>query len=311
MALAHVAAELRWRRRPGAWTGPDALRPLAVLAAALVAGLAGWLVGAGGDTPDAGPPPRPSPARGGGVEVTAPPAWKTISRASEPAPAPFRRPVVVGRGEDRLLAELLPAQSPTLLPEALAGAAARRVRAVDLGGARGLRYDDVGPSGVTVLVLPTTRGVATLACDTAAGPAARACLSAARSVRVPGARPLALDRDTAFRMALAPVVRESRAARQAGRRRLAAADGVGPRAAAARAIADGLRAPAARLATLAASGPATAVVGALEGAAAAYEDLATAVEDRDRAGHARAIARIAAAERAVDRAASAAVAPAP
>jgi hypothetical protein len=284
---------------------------LAVLAAAVVAGLAGWLVGAGGDTPDATPPPRPALARGGGVEVVAPPSWKPITRASEPAPAPFRRPVMVGRADDRLLAELLPAQSATLLPEALAGAEARRVRAVDIGGARGLRYDDVGPSGVTILVLPTTRGVATVACDTSAGRAARACVAAARAIRVPGARPLALGRDTAFRMALASVMRDSRAAREAGRRRLAAADGVGPRAQAARAIARDLRRPAARLTGLAASGGATAVVAALEGAAASYDELAAAVEDGDRARHARAITRVAAAERAVDRAARAIATPAP
>ena len=133
-----------------------------------------------------------------------------------------------------LVAMLLPARSPTLLPaELLERLASRRSRpSMVLFGERmrayhyaGLRLQDVR-GVVNVLAAPTSAGVATVACvaTSAAAPVLELCDRLAQTVAVTGARAVALDPASAFRLRLPGVLASLDAAREAERRGVARGD---------------------------------------------------------------------------------------
>ena len=133
-----------------------------------------------------------------------------------------------------LVAMLLPARSSTLLPaELLERLVGRRPRpSTVLAGDRGRAYHYAGlrlrdvRGVVSVLVAPTSAGVATVACvaASAAAPVLEVCDSVAQTATVAGARTVALDPASAFRLRLPGVLASLDAAREAERRAVADGD---------------------------------------------------------------------------------------
>jgi hypothetical protein len=289
---------VRARPRPSArWIALGA-------ALALVAAAAGWLV-----AHRIAARPAPAPQLTSDRVLRAGPARLRVSAPWTPARRP---PAVPGLADapawtpyagitTTVSVALLPAQSATLLPGALATGQLPRPESAKLGGVQARAYRGLrsGGSVLDAYVVPTTRGVLTLVCASGAEtPEAPAwCLNGLEQITVAGARPLRPAADTAYRLAAAGILRPLDAARVRERRALAAAKRSAGQGAAATQLARAFTTAANRIAPLApATGPAAGVPAALRRAATAYTGLARAAAHRDTRAWNRARAAVRGAE---------------
>jgi hypothetical protein len=254
---------------------------VAVLAALVAAALAGgFLAGRARD--------RVEGPRGEGF-LTAGPLTVTPSRDWQPA-APQRLDGLVLQNaastrsdEAQLTAGTTDGEGPTLLPPAFAAQLKGRLEpeAVRLGRLHAFRYRRLRsatvPGGLTVYVLPTTKGIATLACT---GRALADCEAVATTLTLHGARALPLHASQAYLGAVRRALARLDARRSAARRQLRRATGPALQARAATRLAAAYGAAAAALRkpkTGPIERPATeAAVTALDGTATAYRSLAAA-----------------------------------
>jgi hypothetical protein len=200
---------------------------------------------------------------------------------------------------------LVPADDPALVPAALVKAAEgglpkpEKARVVGLQ-ARAYRGVHTGDSVLDVYAIPTTRGVLTLVCTARNGGAEAPtwCLNGLDQITVAGAKPIAPDAGTAYRMRAPATLKALDAARVRERTALRRSKGPEGQERAARTLWRAYGAAAAELAPFAASGePSARVVAALRDAARAYRALGDAAHRRSKPAWARARTVVSRAER--------------
>lgn len=291
------------------WGARSRIRPPAVLAVLAGALLLFLGVGAGAATREDRPPRDPLTARGGDVELKAPPGWRRGGGRASTAGLRISDPVNLrpGDGADPSLARMAVTAGMAAVtgPELLAPAYRSQPRAnrsqrvpVALGSLQGYRYSGLTAPGssqpVTVFVAPTSRGVVTLACRMPVVARGRAaadiCGRIAGTLRLRRGKPYPLGPSPAFSRAL-----RKRIGRLVGHRTQAltemrdASDG-GDQATAGEDLAVAFATTAAGLATVRVS-PESAlgkreVVDALRFGGAAYGELADAARNEDRGAYA-------------------------
>jgi hypothetical protein len=182
-------------------------------------------------------PPRPEPdVTQGGLQVTPLQGWKPAAAAPALPGLDFSEPVVLEEPVSNmvLVAGLLPATSPTLLPQGLIASLQAPLEppsTVGLSnGVEAYHHADValeGRSGALDLYLvPTTAGILTAACvadgeGDHGGAPFYDCWKNVATLRLDAARALRLGPDAGFRVSLPGVIEELDAARASARRGLA------------------------------------------------------------------------------------------
>lgn len=239
-------------------------------------------------------PHRPALARNDALELSPLQGWTTTTKAPRLDGMEFENPVVLKDRVSgvRLVAGLLPATSPMLLPSAFVRQLGARVahpatmvlgRDLDAYYFAGLSSTDTG-SLVDVFVVPTTGGVATIACVAGRGIIAPydSCRRIAATLKLRTGRALRLGPDAAFRQRLPGAVAALDHGRQRARAELAR-QVPAQQAAAASELAATFRAQATSLAPLApASRPWSRVlVRELGDAGRAYGLVAAALRNAD------------------------------
>jgi hypothetical protein len=289
------------------------VRTLALVVGALVlASLGAGVVGLRrGDAPA---PPRPAAAASGsGLRFSAVPGW--VPAAARGPELPFRPSVVLAEHASgaRLLAALLPADAPSLLPtgliERMTARPYRPVR-VRLGALEAIWYRGLAVRGSSALldvyVAPTTQGVATIACqaDASLTLLLEECRQMASTVALLRGRPLPLRPESAFEQRLPEQIAILDGVRQVARAGLGPASDNGEQAQAAQRLADAYRAAAAVLSPLVPEGRARprALVEALGATATAYDGVAEGLRAGRRALYARSAREVRAADSRVHRA---------
>jgi hypothetical protein len=237
---------------------------------------------------------RPADTRNDALELSPVQGWTPTTKAPRLAGMEFENPVVLTERVSgvQVVAGLLPATSPTLLPSTfvrqLNAPVANPTTEVLGRGLKAYHFTGLSPANsssiVDVFVVPTTVGVATVACVAGRGIIAPygSCLQMATTLKLRAGRALRLGPDAAFRQRLPGAV----AALDQGRRRARAelARHVpAQQAAAAAKLAATFRAQAASLTPLApTSRPwARVLVRELGAAGRAYGDVATALRNTD------------------------------
>jgi hypothetical protein len=182
-----------------------------VVVAAIALAVVGFIVGKGGGGGES-QPAGTSSATSGALTVAYPSSWERVGAGPggpEGAPAlpgfDLKNPIAAGpKGQpsNRLVAGIVDASGPTLLPAAFVkslGADPSRTDTVRLGDLQAYRYRNLDPSNfspaLTLYVVPTDKGVATIACE--ADPAQAAaflpeCERAASTLKLEGAKPFEL-----------------------------------------------------------------------------------------------------------------------
>jgi hypothetical protein len=222
---------------------------------------------------------------GTGLEVTAPAGW---ARSRQPRALPGISPagaivLVEELSKTQLIATLLPATSPTLLPEPLTRRLRNRLdapRRVVLGGLiDAYYYGDLAllgmPGRTDVYAAPTSEGVATVACSGVPAPVEECAAAAERLTLTGGARPLALGADAAFRSRLQAEIGAIDATRARTREDLSKATTAAGQAEAARRLSAAYAAGADALSPLAEGAKPRAIVAGLRANAVSYEEVAT------------------------------------
>ena len=237
---------------------------------------------------------RPAQLTSGALELSPLRGWAESPSFPRLAGIEFRTPLVLEERASgmRLVAGVLPATSPTLLPPEFV----RQLRApagppdtITLGTRlKAYYYAGLTPAGsqglVDVYVVPTTAGVATIACI--AGPGLVApfydCSRNAATLNLRSGRPLRLGPDAAFRQRLPAAMSALEAARQRARAPLTTRVPA-QQAAAASSVAATYQAQAASLAPLAppARPWSRALVRELADAGRAYRSVAAALRSKD------------------------------
>jgi hypothetical protein len=250
------------------------------------------------------PRPRGRPAhqvRASGFSLTVLPGWSAAERAPVLPGIPFTDPVVLVQDVSRLrlVADTVPATSPTLLPASLL----RRLRwppgkpeklrlrrNVHAFFYSRLAYDEAR-APLDLYVVPTTEGVATLACvaQYAFTALAGECRDVARTLTMPERRALRLRPDTAFRQRLSGALERLDRARGAARAQLARARTARAQALALAPLAETYRAAAESIARVA---PASAAlprrtIALLKRTARDYQRLGISLQDDDDRAFAR------------------------
>jgi hypothetical protein len=279
--------------------------PLTASLLIAVAALSGLLVGSWFSR-HARPADKPASAAAqtteAGVSLQLPSGWSRGAVATLPG---FHRPLGLHSvyGDLRASIELLPADSPTLLPSAFLKTLQAPPEAPDrvrLGPGRSAwRYHFLRSSGSQLILYatPTTEGVATIAClDSINVSVPVGCEALASAVTVLGSRPLDPGKRTAFLSRLPTVLADLDASRKHGVRALDAATRARDQAFAADGLARAHRTAGGVLAPLAPAGDGlpSATVGALSGCAAAYTALGRAARARSPSAYVdagRAVAR--------------------
>jgi O-antigen ligase len=271
--------------------------PLAAVAAAvfLSAGAAALV---GEHARGAGSQARPADrsVAGAGLRFVGVPGWTRATPQQRGPDIPsFRHPLVLVNEVEQMwvVAELLPATSYTLLPDAFVQqhASARSPSTVVRlkGDLRALRYTgfalrDGAPPSLAIYAAPTWKGVATVVCQPASDRLARsACDEIVASLTVPGAGALPARPDAAFRIQLPGAVAALNAEGARARKMLAAARTPRGQVAGALATAASYRKAAATLARVLPPGDGLPrnVVLTLRRAAAAHGGLADAARRAD------------------------------
>lgn len=294
---ARLARKRAIGKRPGAAppgrVGRTALRLLIATTLLLVLGGAAVAVALRDDQP-APEPRRPTTMRfsGVGFELTAPPGW---ARSEEPPLIPGMEtaaPLVLVEelSKTQLAAAVLPAASPTLLPEPLM----RRLRTtldppetVVLGGRLGAYYyadlavHDV-PGRFDVYAVPTSAGVATVICTGVPAPVDE-CARAAEQLTLTSGGPIRPGPEAAFRSRLQTEIGALDAVRERTRRQLAVETAPADQSMTAERLSAAYAATEAALRPLAGSSPSAPqeIVARLHENAATYARLAAAFALQD------------------------------
>jgi hypothetical protein len=288
---------------------------LPVLAAAAVAGLAGFLTGWDGD--DDVPPGEGTRIRAGDGSVEVPDGWSSQAVGGIPG-ITFGSPATArpGNAPGRVLVGRTDGAGPALLPQdyrAGLEVPLPDASAVRLGNLEALRYEglpvDAGGRAMRLYVVPTTRGVQTVACipdDADRDAFLVACDGVAATLTLSGATAFPLGPDEAYAGRLGATLETLEAARTRQRRALAGADTPEGQARAARALANAYARAASALAPIDLGPQGDALnerlVAALRRAGDAYASLADAASGQDAAAYEAATGRVDATEAAVERA---------
>jgi hypothetical protein len=297
-------------RSSGAWQFPlgvdlrtrrsKRLVALLTTMAVAFAGVVALVALRGGDSKRERPVMQPASTNGGPFAFTVLPGWRAIERF-EPVPGmPFEHPLVFEEqvSKMRLIAGLLPATSPTLLPaefvKQLRAPPDRPLRVRLDQGVLAYYYPRLEPADASgaldVYVVPTTSGIATMACTADKGVISTYddCWRTVASVALRKVSSLRLGPDAAFRQRLPGAIAMVDAARDRAREPLATRI-PGQQAKGAADVGLGYEAAAASLAPLVPASPAEpkAAVQALADAGAAYHSVAEALQRGDPAAFER------------------------
>ena len=284
---------------------PRRLAPALAAAALLLAAIAGGtLAGGTGEQPAAEPGPAPERVAftAGPLTLDGPAGWDEIS-PPEIAGLSLDDAAAVGDRDAAMVAGLTPAGGAGLLPRGITDPG--EPEPVALGNAQAYRYAPAGGE-LTLLVAPTTAGVATIACT---GPAAARsrCERAAASLALgDGARAYRLGPSERYARELGRALDALADERTSAVRALKAADLPRPQATAAADAATAYGRGATALGKVAPNPPERAAHAALRAAVrdgrTGYAKLADAARGEHRAAYGRARARIARADARIDRA---------
>jgi len=282
----------------------------AVLAAAVLAGAAGLLLG--GSSGSSGEAFSDS-ASAGHVELSFPAGWQRLASAPTIPGLTFSQPLALAQGgagggaatsasAQRLLAGEVSASGPSLLPRTFTAAlngALPRPEAVQLGALQAYRYSGLsvrdlsGP--LTLYAVPTSSGVATLAClsssSSSSAPAAQ-CAQIAATLKLGGTTAFGLAPSPRYATALGRTFGALRNGIGAGTARLRAASSASAQAAAAAQLAAAYSSASRAIGGLTAS-PAvqslnTSVAGSLTALGRDYAALAAAARAGDEAAYTQA-----------------------
>jgi hypothetical protein len=255
------------------------------------------------DEPAPPPPPRaPQIVAAGDMRLALPDGWRPLETPPQ-VPGVTNEDAAAARGPRAdVVFAILPAASPTLLPQALLDASGDQLPApgrAEIGGRQALHYAGLGGERADVFAVPSSAGVATLICvsrDTTS--VANRCNRLFSRVDVGGGAPIAADESAAFAIRLPAAVAGLNRARADGRRALARQRSARGRARVSRRLAGTYARTAGRLAPLAGeSAPATRIVGLITRLGADHRKLAAASARRAPRAARRANARIRIAER--------------
>ncbi len=282
-----------------------------VLVAAVATGIL-----AGGSGERESPPPAAdpdSPALAAGALAFRGPAGWTTREAPSIAGLRLRGAAAAGNGESMMVAGTTAAAGPTLLPADFTQRLASPPKpdgAVSLGGAQAYRLADLtlkdSDGAMTLLVAPTTAGVATIACLGTDADRAR-CETAAGSLALSdGVRPLRLGPSERYARELKAPLDRLRARRGSALRKLRSADTPDGQARALDTVASAYRKAAAALGGVAPNPPErpahSALRRAITRAGNAYGSVADAAREQGQRKYSRARKRARAADRVVNRA---------
>ena len=291
---------------------------LAILAAAAVAAVAGFLLG--GSSGGSGEALSDS-ASAGYVELSFPASWQRLASAPAIPGLRFSQPLALApsagasgsAASQRLVAGEVSASGPTLLPAAftagLAGALPRP-EAVRLGALQAYRYSGLSVHGLagplTLYTVPTSGGVATVAClssatypssssSSSSSPASQ-CAQIAATLRLNGTTVYGLAPSPAYASELGGTLGALRAATGAGSAKLRAASSASAQAAAAAQLAAAYSSAGRALGRLTVSpavqGVNANVAGSLAALGRDYSALAAAARNGDEAAYARAASAV-------------------
>jgi hypothetical protein len=245
---------------------------------------------AGGGSPRpvrAHPLPAGRTVAAGDLRFTLPRGWTTLRTGPDLPGFEGARRTFARSWNAAVVIALLPAESPSLLPRGLGGAesvTSARPRVVRAGALRGYHYVRTGNgrSVLDVVVVPTTRGVATIACSvTVVAPAE--CDRALRGLHLARGSFLAPGTDAAFLSRLPALARTLDAQRMSLRARLTGTSVPEEAAGAAARLAGAYATAAHALRPLTAGrAEATATVDLLDGERIRYGALAAALRSGDR-----------------------------
>ncbi|MEA2221039.1 MAG: hypothetical protein QOJ35_3665, partial [Solirubrobacteraceae bacterium] len=279
---------------------------IAAVAAMVAAGVAGVVVGGGGQK---AAPVAANVAATGGLSLRFPTEWETLPAPPEIPGLPFQDRIAIGpraaSGRQALLAGRVTASGTRLLPAKLvAGQDGTDAPhdAVRIGKADAFRFANLHPAGLTgaatIYLLLTDRGRTAIACYAATPSPAfdRSCADVAASLELTGAKALDLAPSPRYATALTRALADAASMRTAGGRRIAAAKTSVAQAAAAGDLAKAYAAAARRLRQLPAPVVARdangAIATALDDTGAAFSRAATAARTHDRGGYRRAGAAV-------------------
>jgi hypothetical protein len=263
--------------------------PAVAFACMVVAALGGWGVARALRSPTGGAAGASRSIAIGPARLTVPPSWTPTSPASAGIPGldststrAFR--IEDGLGQRAFVTLAAPADRwliPVSLRRELRPPFGAPIPAL-LGGYAAWSYSNISTSRPNVVlevtVLPTTAGVLAVACTSPSAVAPPSeCDEDVEQLFVSGAQILRPTPNTAFRLAMSPIVTQLQTDRAAVEPKLIAARDGGAQAQALQAFGDAYTAAARRLDPLAPrSGGAATLVASLHGAAHAYRAAGTA-----------------------------------
>ncbi|MFI5003420.1 MAG: serine/threonine-protein kinase [Solirubrobacterales bacterium] len=278
----------------------------AVLAAAVLAAVLGFLLGGGSG--GSGEPFSHS-ASSGNVELSFPAGWQQLASAPTIPGLTFSQPLALAQSpstaaasasSQRLVAGEVGASGPSLLPAAFTATlngALPRAKPVRLGALQAYRYSGLSVRGLTgsltLYAVPTAGGVATVACLSSSGSApAVQCAQIAATLKLNGTTAFGLGPSQGYATALKRTFGQLRSAVDASTVRLRAASSAAAQAAAATQLAAAYSAASSALGRLTASpavqGPNASLGGSLAAVGRDYSALAAAARVGDEAAYARA-----------------------
>jgi len=283
----------------------------AVLAAAVLAGVAGLLLG--GSSGGSGEAFSDS-ASAGYVELSFPAGWQRLANApaipglaiSQPLALAQSTPISAAGGTpQRLLAGEVSASGPSLLPAAFTAALNAplpRPQPVQLGALQAYRYSGLSvrglPGPLTLYAVPTANGVATVAClSSASAMPVVQCAQIAATLKLSGTTAFGLSPSSAYAAALGRSFGALQSAAGAGAASLSAASSASAQAAAAARLAAAYSSASNALMRLTVSPAVQSANASLAGSLAAlardYSALASAARAGNEAAYARAVGAIA------------------
>ena len=283
----------------------------AVLAAAVLAGVAGLLLG--GSSGGSGEAFSDS-ASAGYVELSFPAGWQRLANApaipglaiSQPLALAQSTPISAAGGTpQRLLAGEVSASGPSLLPAAFTAALNAplpRPQPVQLGALQAYRYSGLSvrglPGPLTLYAVPTANGVATVAClSSASATPVVQCAQIAATLKLSGTTAFGLSPSPAYAAALGRSFGALQSAAGAGAASLSAASSASAQAAAAARLAAAYSSASNALMRLTVSPAVQSANASLAGSLAAlardYSALASAARAGNEGAYARAVGAIA------------------
>ena len=286
---------------PSAGTAPRRGVPILAVAAvlALLAAVAGFLIGGSGSSSEPSTPDLANSASAGDLSLSFPAGWRRVTEAPNVPGMRFSQPIVLspsGPRGARLNAGMVDASGPTLLPPGFRSRLSRQPPGDDrvkLGRLQAFRYADLEARGlegrVTVYSAHASSGVATVACSTPSSGASSSflaeCEQVAGTLALTDGDPLALGPREDYAKAAGGAIGTLDRSVASGTRRLRDASEPDGQAAAATDLAKAYR-TAARAMSKAPAGPwesraNSRMVASLREIGGAYERVARAARSDD------------------------------